>query len=136
VRQAERDDGQRPGLTTDETPTPEAARTRELRIEAGERDPSQGVGVFRALEAVEFAILEWVDWFNHRRLLEPIGDVPRPNTKGATMSRRRRPNSHNPLSDDPGTVQCVSVLLSLVSTPTVYYVMRGGLARVRGGEAA
>jgi putative transposase len=20
--------------------------------------------------------LEWVDWFNHRRLLEPIGDVP------------------------------------------------------------
>jgi putative transposase len=22
---------------------------------------------------VEFATLEWVDWFNHRRLLEPIG---------------------------------------------------------------
>ena len=28
------------------------------------------------LEAVEFATLEWVDWFNHRRLLEPIGDIP------------------------------------------------------------
>ena len=28
-------------------------------------------------EAVEFAALEWVDWFNHRRLLEPIGDVSR-----------------------------------------------------------
>ena len=26
--------------------------------------------------AVEFATLEWVDWFNHRRLLAPIGHVP------------------------------------------------------------
>ena len=24
----------------------------------------------------EFATLDWVDWFNHRRLLEPIGYVP------------------------------------------------------------
>jgi putative transposase len=29
-----------------------------------------------ALETVEFATLDWVDWFNHRRLLEPIGYVP------------------------------------------------------------
>jgi transposase InsO family protein len=27
-------------------------------------------------EAVELATLEWVDWFNHRRLLEPIGNIP------------------------------------------------------------
>jgi putative transposase len=27
-------------------------------------------------EAVEFATLEWVDWFNNRRLLEPIGNIP------------------------------------------------------------
>jgi putative transposase len=33
-------------------------------------------GPWRSLEAVEFATLEWVDWFNHRRLLEPIGYVP------------------------------------------------------------
>ena len=33
-------------------------------------------GPWRDLEAVEFATLEWVDWFNNRRLLEPIGDVP------------------------------------------------------------
>lgn len=33
-------------------------------------------GPWRNLEAVEFATLEWVDWFNHRRLLEPIGNVP------------------------------------------------------------
>ena len=35
-------------------------------------------GPWRNLEAVEFATLEWVDWFNHRRLLEPIGYVPPP----------------------------------------------------------
>ena len=33
-------------------------------------------GPWRCLEAVEFATLAWVDWFNHRRLLEPIGFVP------------------------------------------------------------
>jgi putative transposase len=33
-------------------------------------------GPWRSLEAVEFATLDWVDWFNHRRLLEPIGFVP------------------------------------------------------------
>jgi transposase InsO family protein len=27
-------------------------------------------------EAVEFATLEWVDWFNNKRLLEPIGKIP------------------------------------------------------------
>ena len=30
----------------------------------------------QSLEAVEFATLEWVDWFNNRRLLEPIGGIP------------------------------------------------------------
>ena len=33
-------------------------------------------GPWRHLEAVEFATLAWVDWFNSRRLLEPIGYVP------------------------------------------------------------
>ena len=33
-------------------------------------------GPWRALEAVEFATLVWVDWFNNQRLLGPIGDVP------------------------------------------------------------
>jgi putative transposase len=33
-------------------------------------------GPWRNIEAVEYATLEWVDWFNNRRLLEPIGDVP------------------------------------------------------------
>jgi transposase InsO family protein len=33
-------------------------------------------GPWKGVEDVEFATLEWVDWFNNRRLLEPIGDVP------------------------------------------------------------
>jgi putative transposase len=33
-------------------------------------------GPWRSFEAVEFATLEWVDWFNKRRLLEPIGNIP------------------------------------------------------------
>ncbi len=33
-------------------------------------------GPWRSLEQVEFATLEWVDWFNNKRLLEPIGNIP------------------------------------------------------------
>jgi len=33
-------------------------------------------GPWRNIEAVEYATLEWVDWFNNRRLLEPIGNMP------------------------------------------------------------
>jgi putative transposase len=33
-------------------------------------------GPWRSFEAIEYATLEWVDWFNHRRLLEPIGNMP------------------------------------------------------------
>jgi putative transposase len=33
-------------------------------------------GPWRSFEAVEYATLEWVDWFNNSRLLEPIGNIP------------------------------------------------------------
>ena len=33
-------------------------------------------GPWRSFEAVELATLEWIDWFNNRRLLEPIGNIP------------------------------------------------------------
>lgn len=33
-------------------------------------------GPWRNFEAVEYATLERVDWFNNRRLLEPIGNIP------------------------------------------------------------
>jgi putative transposase len=33
-------------------------------------------GPWRSMEAVELATLGWFDWFNNRRLLEPIGNTP------------------------------------------------------------
>lgn len=33
-------------------------------------------GPWKTLEDVEFATLEWVDWFNNRRLLEYTGNIP------------------------------------------------------------
>jgi putative transposase len=33
-------------------------------------------GPWKGMDEVEYATLEWVDWFNHRRLLKPIGHVP------------------------------------------------------------
>ena len=44
-------------------------------------------GPWRSLEAVKFATLEWVDWFNNRKLLEPIGHIPQPKQKPTTMPR-------------------------------------------------
>jgi len=31
---------------------------------------------WRTIEAVEWETLKWVDWFNNRRLLGPIGNIP------------------------------------------------------------
>jgi len=40
------------------------------------------------MEAVEYATLEWVDWFNNRRLLEPIGNIPPAEAEAAYYARR------------------------------------------------
>ncbi len=44
-------------------------------------------GPWRSFEAVEFATLEWVDWFNHRRLMGSIGDSRRPKPSNVTRPR-------------------------------------------------
>jgi len=46
-------------------------------------------GPWRHLEAVELATLEWVDWFNHRRLLEPIGHIPPAELEAAYYRQQR-----------------------------------------------
>jgi hypothetical protein len=71
---------------------------REPRIEKG-------------LDEVEIATLEWVDWWNHRRLLEPIGRIP-PAEAEATYYSRQAPrgrgrDSGNRASMQPGAVQQV-----------------------------
>jgi putative transposase len=48
-------------------------------------------GPWKGIDDLEYATLEWVDWFNHRRLLEPIGDVP-PAEFEAVHHRREDPS--------------------------------------------
>ncbi len=47
-------------------------------------------GPWKGLDGVEYATLEWVDWWNHRRLLQPIGMIP-PAEKEATYYRQTNP---------------------------------------------
>ena len=55
-------------------------------------------GPWKGLDEVEYATLEWVDWFNHRRLLEPIGHVP-PAEFEATYYQREDPSRTTALKD-------------------------------------
>jgi putative transposase len=48
-------------------------------------------GPWKGIDDVEFGTLEWVDWFNHRRLLQPIGDVP-PAEFEAAWHRKEDPS--------------------------------------------
>jgi putative transposase len=48
-------------------------------------------GPWRGIDDIEYATLEWVDWFNHRRLLEPIGYVP-PAEYEAAYQRQEDPS--------------------------------------------
>ena len=36
-----------------------------------------------------YATLEWVDWFNNRQLLEPIGNIPPAEVEAAHYARAR-----------------------------------------------
>lgn len=48
-------------------------------------------GPWRSLEAVEYATLEWVAWFNNHRLLEPIGNVPPAEAEARYYAARDAP---------------------------------------------
>jgi len=48
-------------------------------------------GPWRTCEAVEFATLEWVDWFNNRRLLEPIGNIPPAEAEARYYAKAEEP---------------------------------------------
>jgi putative transposase len=49
-------------------------------------------GPWKTREAVELATLEWVSWFNHHRLLEPIGYIP-PAEAEANYWRQQQPST-------------------------------------------
>src|SRR5213593_700010 len=62
-------------------------------------------GPWRTLEAVEFATLECVDWFNTRRLLEPIGYVRPAEYEAHYYEQAAVADSHKLPAEIPGTVQ-------------------------------
>ena len=104
VRQAEVDTGRRPGTTSEESAdagsqytsiayTERLAQTGiDLSVgtvgDAYDNALAESViglfktelikprGPWRTVEQVEIATLEYVDWFNHRRLHEACGDIP------------------------------------------------------------
>ena len=62
---------------------------------------------WKDLDQVEYATLEYVDWFNHRRLLEPIGHIPPARRRPTTIEQKRvqLAGPSKTLSGKPGTVQ-------------------------------
>ena len=66
---------------------------------------------WKTKEAVEFATLEWVSWFNNHRLLEPIGYIrlqrPRQTTTGNSPVRpsRWQPDLNQTASSNTGAIQ-------------------------------
>ena len=96
-------------------------------------------GPWRSFEAVELATLEWVDWFNNRRLLEPIGNIPPAeaeerhyamlNALAETISSQTwRRDSNKMASAKPGAVQSRQV-------HRVYYRSHNGSAFFLDGGA-
>jgi putative transposase len=47
---------------------------------------------WRTMDEVEIETLKWVDWFNNRRLLEPIGNIPHAKAEEAFYAN---PNTLN-----------------------------------------
>ena len=79
-------------------------------------------GPWRTVEDVEFATLEWVDWFNTQRLLEPIGYVPPAEYEAAFHQELEAMAvlTYHSVSRKPGTVS--------VSSFSAGFRIPGGLA--------
>jgi transposase InsO family protein len=45
-------------------------------------------GPWKTIDEVEYAVCEWVDWYNNRRLLESIGDIPPAELEQAYYDQR------------------------------------------------
>jgi hypothetical protein len=84
------------------------------------------------LDEVEYATLEWVDWFNHRRLLEPIGHVPgrvrgRRPSKGGPQPHRRTQEPEPPMNPGRFSLWPAETLVS-------WLFRAGSKCRVPDGE--
>jgi transposase InsO family protein len=73
-------------MTSSESATRSAERIHKTEV-------IRRQGPWRHIEAVDFATLAWVDWFNTRRLLEPLGHVPPIEYEEAYYRRQQSPQS-------------------------------------------
>lgn len=65
-------------------------------------------GPWKGLEQVELATLDWVDWFNNRRLLQPISDIPPAEFEAKyyrQLGKEARHNSNKSVSEFTGVIQ-------------------------------
>ena len=65
-------------------------------------------GPWRNRDAVEMATLEWVHWYNNRRLFEALGDIPPAEAESAyyaTMTPSESLEWQNKPSTESGAVQ-------------------------------
>ena len=66
---------------SDQSATPTTTPSRSLSSAYTRQNSSDRGAPWKDRDQVEYATLEYVDWFNHRRLLEPIGHIP-PSREG------------------------------------------------------
>jgi transposase InsO family protein len=64
-------------------------------------------GPWRGVEQVELKTLDWVDWFNNRRLFEPIGNIPLLSTAGGSGHGGRTQLTRSP--EKPGRFKALNV---------------------------
>ena len=64
-------------------------------------------GPWRNIDTVEYATLEWVDWFNNRRLLEPIGNMP-----PAIYAKLSHPAMQELMSESPSSTRRLPIFHS------------------------
>jgi putative transposase len=76
-------------------------------------------GPWRGFDDVEIATLEWVWWFNHHRLREPLGTFARTNLSTTITTPRQTPSSthysRNELSDNPGAIHVRATIVIRIS---------------------
>jgi transposase InsO family protein len=91
--------------------TPTTAAAAESLIGLYKTELIRRCGPWRGLDDVELATLKYVDWFNHRRLHSPIGDIPPVEYEdNHTVSSPASPRTcrQNRASTEPGAVHTQS----------------------------
>ena len=100
-------------------------------------------GPWRSFEAVEFATLEWVDWFNNRRLLEPIGNIRDAKADlvavghlDHVIAQRARELARGGIVERPDVVLGIELALVVVVRPTIEAAVQAALEIIAARKRA